>query len=172
MGKALYEESIENDGLLQVCSMYDKQQDAFNNPYFPAENFRGFGINKLQFIKQMVQAGFKYDRVILSHINLLPVGWLIKKLSPRYQNNFAGTWDRNMVSCYARKRKMLHQCDKIIAVSNYTKNKIREVHGIPEKKIAVLNNCLDPFLPLPSLHNKSKRRCLKNMDLPHPISSS
>ena len=51
MGKALYEDSIQNDGLVQICSMYDRQQDAVDNVYFPAENFKGFGINKLLFIK-------------------------------------------------------------------------------------------------------------------------
>ena len=156
MGKALYEESIGNDGVLQVCSMYDKQQDAFNNPYFPTENFRGFGINKLRFIKQMVQVGFKYDRVILSHINLLPVGWLIKKLAPRTKIILLAHGIEIWYPVISRKRKMLHRCDRIIAVSRYTKKKVMEVHGLPEGKLAVLNNCLDPFLPLPSLHNKSK----------------
>ncbi len=54
MGKALYEDSIQNDGLVQISSMYDSQEDAFDNPYFPAENFRGFEINKPMFIKEMV----------------------------------------------------------------------------------------------------------------------
>jgi glycosyltransferase involved in cell wall biosynthesis len=156
MGKALYEDSIENDGLLQVCSMYDKQQDAFGNPYFPSESFRGFGINKLRFMKQMVQSGSKYDRVILSHINLLPVGWLIKKLSPRTKIILLAHGIEIWYPVIARKRKMLRNCDKIMAVSTYTKNQVGAIHGIPAHKIEVLNNCLDPFLPLPSVHNKGK----------------
>jgi len=154
MGKALYEESIENDGLLQVCSMYDKQRDALNNPYFPAENFSGYAINKLKFIRQMVRAGFKYDRVILSHINLLPVGWLIKKLSPRTKIILLAHGIEIWYPVSNRKRKMLRRCDQFLAVSNYTKNTISNVHALPREKIAVLNNCLDPFLPLPSIIKK------------------
>ncbi|HVU85371.1 MAG TPA: hypothetical protein VHC50_11055, partial [Puia sp.] len=74
LGKALYEDSIENRGQLMVCSMYDRQQDAFDNPYFPFEIFRGFAISKVQFIEEMLRTGRKMDVVILSHINLLVVG--------------------------------------------------------------------------------------------------
>ena len=156
LGKVLYEESIEKDGLLQVCSMYDKQDDAFNNLYFPAENFRGYAIHKLQFIKEMVQAGFKYDRVILSHINLLPVGWLIKKVAPKTKIILLAHGIEIWYPVRWRRKRMLHKCDTIVAVSKFTKDKIAEVHGLPPAKITVLNNCLDPFLPLPSVLKKNK----------------
>ncbi|MDQ2864164.1 MAG: glycosyltransferase family 4 protein [Bacteroidota bacterium] len=156
MGKALYEQSIENDGLVQVCSMYDKQEDAFNNPYFPAENFRGFGIRKLKFIKEMVQAGFTYQRVVLSHINLLPIGWFIKKIAPHTQLILLAHGIEIWYPLSKRKRRMLHQCNKILAVSSYTRNTIIQTHGIDEQKVQVLNNCLDPFLPLPSVFTKNE----------------
>jgi phosphatidyl-myo-inositol dimannoside synthase len=156
LGKALYEESIENESLLQVCSMYDRQLDAFNNRYFPTENFRGYGINKFKFISEMILAGLKFDRVILSHINLLPVGWLIKKLSPRTKLFLLAHGIEIWYPVGPSKKKMLNNCDKIIAVSNYTANKIREVHGLPSERVLVLNNCLDPFLPLPSIHKKDQ----------------
>ena len=154
LGKALYEESIEKEDLLQVGSMYDKQQDAFNNPYFPAENFRGYGIDKFRFIKEMVLEGFKSDLVILSHINLLPIGWLIKKLRPHTKLFLLAHGIEIWYPLAFSKRKMLRRCDRIITVSNYTADKIRVVHGLPSEKVVVLNNCLDPFLPLPSLHKK------------------
>ena len=156
MGKALYEESIENDGLLQVCSMYDRQRDAYNNPYFPAENFRGFGIKKIKFIKEMVQAGFTYNRIVLSHINLLPVGWLIKKLAPDTEIVLLAHGIEIWYPVSKRKKRMLHKCDTILAVSNYTRNTIIHTHGLEAGKIKVLNNCLDPFLPLPSVFAKSE----------------
>jgi phosphatidylinositol alpha-1,6-mannosyltransferase len=156
LGKALYEDSIKNEGVVQICSMYDEQQDAFNNPYFPAENFRGFGINKMRFIKEMVQAGSKSHVVILSHINLLLVGWFIKKIAPRTKLILLAHGIEIWYPLNPRKRKMLRHCDKILAVSSYTSNKIMEVHGLPKDQCAVLNNCLDPFLPLPSLHKKKE----------------
>ncbi len=156
LGKALYEESIKNEGIVQICSMYDKQQDASNNPYFPTENFRGFGINKLQFIKEMVRAGSKSNVVILSHINLLLIGWLIKKVSPHTKIILLAHGIEIWYPLNAPKRKMLQHCDKILSVSSYTNNKIIEVHGLAKEKCAVLNNCLDPFLPLPSFQKKNE----------------
>jgi len=156
LGKALYEDSIKNEGLVQIGSMYDKQQDAFNNTYFPTENFRGFGINKLNFIKEMVQAGAKSDVVILSHINLLLIGWLIKKIAPHTKIILLAHGIEIWYPLNEYKRKMLHYCDKILAVSHFTRNKVIEVHDLPKEKCLVLNNCLDPFLPLPSLHKKNE----------------
>jgi phosphatidylinositol alpha-1,6-mannosyltransferase len=156
LGKALYEESIKNEGIVQICSMYDKQQDAFNNPYFPTENFRGFGINKLQFMQEMIQEGSKSNVVVLSHINLLLIGWFIKKIAPRTKIILLAHGIEIWYPLNTSKRKMLQHCDKILSVSNYTSNKIREVHGLSKEKCAVLNNCLDPFLPLPSSHKKNE----------------
>ncbi len=156
MGKALYEDSIENDGLVQICSMYDRQADAFDNEYFPAENFTGYGINKMLFIKEMVQAGAKADVVILSHVNLLLIGWLIKKVAPHTKLILLAHGIEIWYPLGSRKKNMLHYCDKIFAVSNYTKSTIMKVHDLPGEKCVVLNNCLDPFLPLPSLHKKDE----------------
>ncbi len=156
MGKALYEESLENQGVLQVCSMYDKQQDAFHNAYFPSENFKGFSINKLQFIAETVYSSRKYDRIILSHINLLPVGWLIKKFFPRTKLILLAHGIEIWFPVISYKRRMLRACDKIIAVSNFTKSQVSKLHGVPAQRIEVLNNCLDPFLQLPSESKKNK----------------
>lgn len=155
LGKALYEASIKNEGTVQICSMYDRQRDAYNNLYFPSENFRGFGINKLSFINEMLSEGIKSDTVILSHINLLLVGWLIKKVSPATKIILLAHGIEIWYPLGNSKKKMLQRCDKILAVSAYTKNKIIEVHELPEEKCAVLNNCLDPFLALPSLPKKN-----------------
>jgi glycosyltransferase involved in cell wall biosynthesis len=155
MGKALYEDSLKNDGILQVYSMYDHTRDAFDNLYFPAENFRGFGINKFRFTREMVSAGSKADVVILSHINLLLIGWLIKKISSSTQIILLAHGIEIWKPLNKRKRKMLQQCDTILAVSSYTGNKIIEQHGVAKEKCKILNNCLDPFLPLPAAHIKS-----------------
>jgi glycosyltransferase involved in cell wall biosynthesis len=51
---------------------------------------------------------------------------------------------------------MMRRFDKILAVSSYTRDKIIEVHHLQKEKCRVLNNCLDPFLPLPSTRVKNK----------------
>ncbi|HLG23305.1 MAG TPA: glycosyltransferase family 4 protein [Candidatus Nanoarchaeia archaeon] len=44
---------------------------------------------------------------------------------------------------YDLERHGLHSCDRIIAVSNFTKNKIMEHYGVPGDKIEVVHNAVD-----------------------------
>ena len=158
MGKALYEDSVENSGQLTICSMYDRQQDAFDNPYFPFEIFRGFAVSKVQFIEEMLRIGRKMDLVILSHINLLVVGATIRKLSPKTRIVLLAHGIEIWFPVSWQKKWMLrHGCDAIWAVSNFTRHKVIEVHGASSEKCFVLNNCLDPYLPLPTITHKSER---------------
>src|SRR6185503_2269882 len=94
--------------------------------------------------------GAKSNIIILSHINLLLVGWLIKKISPGVRLILFAHGIEVWKPLNAFRKMMLHCCDDIISVSHYTRNKIQELHQYPAEKCLVLNNCLDPFLPLPS----------------------
>jgi phosphatidyl-myo-inositol dimannoside synthase len=154
MGKALYESAVENDGILQVASMYDHPGDAVNNPYFPVEIFKGYRVNKIQFIKDMILQGRKSDMVILSHINLLPIAWIIKKISPLTHVLLLAHGIEIWYPLSPRKERMLRHCDGIICVSKYTADTVIGEHRLDVGKCTVLNNCLDPFLPLPSVERK------------------
>ena len=44
---------------------------------------------------------------------------------------------------YDLERKGMHKADKVIAVSNFTKNKIIDHYGIPSEKIKVVHNAVD-----------------------------
>jgi glycosyltransferase involved in cell wall biosynthesis len=148
-GKAMYENTVWLNKRLLVMSMHDKQADSFDNPYFPSEIFRGFGARKIQFVLKALREGARSDIVLLSHINLLSVGWLIKRVSPS---------TKVLIFCHgieiwkelsATKRGMLQRFDEILSVSKYTAAQVNQVQGIPASKCQVLNNCLDPFLTLP-----------------------
>lgn len=152
-GKALYEMSITRSVTCQVYSMYDKQKDADENKYFPAEIFRGFGTAKVKFIFDALAKGKKSDTVVLSHINLLLVGWMIKKLSPSTRIILFAHGIEVWGTLGSRKKMMLQCCDMIIPVSQFTSQKLQELHGIAPEKCRVLNNCLDPFLPLSKERN-------------------
>lgn len=147
-GKALYEMSITRSVSCQVYSMYDRQKDADENKYFPAEIFRGFGTAKVRFILSAIAKGKKSNSVVLSHINLLLVGWLIKKISPSTRIILFAHGIEVWGTLGNRKKKMLQCCDVIIPVSHFTSQKIQAMHDIAPERCRVLNNCLDPFLPI------------------------
>ena len=157
MGKALYEYGLQNSAVVQIKSMHDKQEEACNNFYFPGEIFTGFAGNKVSFVFNAAENWRKDDIIILSHINLLMAGWLIKKVNPSAKIILIGhgieIWSKLNIS----KKKMLSVCDHIICVSRFTAQKIKNVHHFPEEKISIINNCIDPFLPMPVIHFSAQK---------------
>jgi glycosyltransferase involved in cell wall biosynthesis len=153
-GKAMYENATSLQKRFKVYSMHDSDDAAIDNEYFPSENFFGFGANKFHFVKKSIRQGVQSELVILSHINLLLPGYIIKKMSPDTRLVLMAhgieVWDKISPS----QKLMLDSCDEILCVSKFTSDKLQTVHGINPEKCTVLNNCLDPFLPLP-----------KNLDL-------
>ncbi len=150
LGKALYEIATEQGGRLEVLSMYDRPKDATHNAYFPAAIFTGFSQSKLRCVWQAVRRGIKKDLVVLSHVNLLPIGWLIKQFSPSTKIVLLTHGIEIWKPLGNFKKRMLDQCDHIVAVSQFTRQEIISVQGVAAEKITVINNCLDPFLPAAS----------------------
>ncbi len=145
-GKALYEYGIEKDLAVQVYTMHGERNAADDNSYFPSEIFRGFNGKKIKCILAAVRKGYYSRLVLLSHINLLPIGWLIKKIAPSTKITLLAHGIEVWKPLSRFKRMMLNSCDEIISVSNFTRQKMLELHHIQEEKCKVLNNCLDPFL--------------------------
>jgi phosphatidyl-myo-inositol dimannoside synthase len=155
VGKALYELTHGDNGQhnFQVLSMYDQQED-INEKYFPKGIFKGYAKKKFLFICDAAGAGLKKDIVILSHINLLLVGFLIKLFSKKTRLVLLAHGIEVWEPFGAWKKWMLNKCDLVLTVGNCTKKKMMEVHGFPEEKLTVLNNCLDPFLTSPEQSGK------------------
>lgn len=154
-GKALYEFSDGPDADYNVYSMYGKSSDV-NVQYFPAENFHGFAINKPSYTISSFKKGIKSDIVILSHINLLLIGFLIKVFSPKTKLVLIAHGIEVWIILPGWKKNMLKKTDCILAVSNYTKEKMIALNHLDPEKITVLNNCLDPFLPKPGNDKKDE----------------
>ena len=153
MGKALYEYGLQNNARIEIMSMHDEQEEASNNLYFPKEIFSGFAGDKLNFVANSVNLGREADVIIISHINLLMVGWLVKQANPSAKIILIAhgieIWGKLNIS----KKNMLPVCDQIISVSNFTADKIATFHNIEASKISVINNCIDPFLRMPVLNS-------------------
>lgn len=124
--------------------MYDCRGN--HNSYFPNEIFRPFNKSKFSFsIKSLIKGG-NSDIVILSHINLLPIGFIIKKFRPKTKLLLFAHGIEIWSKFGYFKRRMLMSCDLILSVSNYTSTKIQSLNRIEPNKCRVLNNCLDPLL--------------------------
>ena len=153
-GKVLYDLSKESGGEVNIFSMYDRSNQV-DERYFPKSIFKGFHIQKQLFVLKSVFYGKKCDVVVLSHINLLPAGYLIKLVSPKTRLLLIAHGIEIWEPLSYFKQKMLSKCDKILSVSSFTKEKIIEKNAVAAEKITVLNNCLDPYLQEPVEGRKS-----------------
>jgi len=155
LGKALFENTFSGNCSLEIYSSHDTMKHSNNNAYFPSDYFSGFSNNRFEFLNAAFFKGLKSDVVILSHINLLPVGWLIKRFSPKTKLVMLAHGIEVWSLPLGIKKKMLNACDEILCVSQFTKDEMIKLHGDVSKKYSVLNNCLDPFLPILSSQNYS-----------------
>ena len=135
--------------------MYDRPADR-NSNYIPAAAFKGLSGIRSRFVAKAVYTGIKSDIVILSHINLLFVAYIIKKLSPKTRIIVYAHGIEIWRSISSWKKKFLSKHCEIWAVSDFTAKKIMTTHGVPAANISIVPNCLDPYLEIPEEFEKPR----------------
>ena len=155
-GKALFEISATEKMKVDVFSMYDNDNEVLEK-YIPVDSFKGFSKQKIRFVKYCISNAKQYDFVLLSHINLLLVGVLMKMVNPSLKLILIAhgieVWKRFSLA----KKWMLRRCTQILPVSNYTRNYLLRDNGLQSSSVNVLNNCLDPFLPPRPAEGKNEK---------------
>jgi len=149
LGHALNQVALKNNWEFDMYSAYDTNKDLMQQ-YVPAKHFKGFGANRSAFVIKAVQKGIKSDVVILTHINLAIVGLIIKKIKPKCQVWLIAHGIEVWRPLSFFQRSLLKICDNIICVSNFTRQKMLSLHGCNVDKCTVLNNAIDPYMPLPA----------------------
>ncbi len=139
-----------------LLSMYDNTGDS-DSKYIEAAKFNGFGKRKLSFARAAISKGINSKIIVLSHINLLSIGYIIKIVSPKSKLVMFAHGIEVWGNLSYFKKLMLQKCDTILSVSHFTTETLIGEHGIQPEKIIILNNCLDPFLPLPVTGGKPEQ---------------
>lgn len=156
VGKALYELGLQYGGIAEVYSMYGRSEFADNNRYFPQLMFRAFNDNKVWFVIKSILAGRRSQYLMMSHINLLIVGYLVKLFRPSVKLVLIAHGIEVWRPLPAWKRHMLRRCDLILPVSHFTRQKMLDLYQLDPSKFSVFNNCLEPFLEKPLLKGKNE----------------
>ncbi|WAC39061.1 glycosyltransferase family 4 protein [Pedobacter sp. SL55] len=138
---------------LSTWSMYDATADC-DHKYAAQSIFKGFSGSRISFALAVLRNAFKFDKVVLSHINLLLFGKLINIIKPSTQIILWAHGIEVWRTIPNWKKKFLQEKAEIWAVSNYTKQQLIERHQIPSANIKVLHNTLDPFYKIPSNFTK------------------
>jgi phosphatidylinositol alpha-1,6-mannosyltransferase len=146
--KALHEMSVDGFFDASAISAYDSFPD---EKYFAYQRFSGYrGVRPLFVLVSLIRS-FKYDMVVIGHINLAVIGCLIKWLRPNIRLVLIAhgieVWDEMK----GFKKTLLDQADVILAVSNFTKAKIIEFNRQVEPgKIKIFPNTIDPYVIPPN----------------------
>jgi len=153
--------SDRNGWEFELWSLYDADQDLMPQ-YLPANKFHGFQKNNIRFILGVIFSKKKPDIVILSHINLAIIGLILRIMKPRCKIWLVAHGIEVWRPLTLVKRLCLKSCDKIISVSNFTKQQMITRHGSNPERCVVLNNAIDPFMRLPSTFKKPDRLLKKH----------
>jgi len=140
-------------GQLQVLSLCDQSQD-LDSRYLDFNNFRGFGYKRLRFCLHAIKQGLSANVIILSHINLIPIGSLIKTTNPRAQIIVLAHGIEFWRPIPWWRMNFLKKHCLLWSVSQFTSKKIQELHGVQGRNISILHNCLDPFFQIPCKFGK------------------
>lgn len=148
MAYSLNRLAIDNKSDFKLWCLYDAEEH-LNEIYLPKEKFRAFNGDKLSFFKNVWQSVRWPDLIILSHINLAIVGLIIKWFNPKCKVWLVAHGIEVWYNLPFIKRTLLNRCDRVVCVSQFTKQQMITRHQVPENKCLVLNNALDPFFIAP-----------------------
>ena len=148
LAHALHELALKNKWNFDLWSAYDKNRDLLPQ-YLPAEKFKGFGRNRPAFVLNMMIGATTREVIIISHVNLALVGLLTKFINPKCRVWLIAHGIEVWRPLSFLQTRFLKLCDKIICVSNFTRQQMIIRHQVSAARCEVLNNAVDSFIKLP-----------------------
>ena len=137
----------------RALSLHDKFVDSF---FFNKWRFKGFNGNRLSFIYHLLNCEIPRNKIIIGHINLLPIIIIFKLRRSKAKfiliTHGIEVWEKRGIIL----RLLMKYVNEFISVSEYTKNELAKIYGVNEEKIFVLKNSLSPDFTLPQDFNAPK----------------
>ncbi|MBS1519711.1 MAG: glycosyltransferase family 4 protein [Bacteroidetes bacterium] len=154
LAHSLYHISKKENWNFRLFSLYDSRYDLMSQ-YLPSENYTGFNNSRLGLGLTSIKEASRANIVILSHINFSLIGIVIKLFNPKCKVWLIAHGIEVWRPLSLIKRTFLKRsCDKIICVSNFTKQQMITRHQSDPDKCVVLNNAVDPFIKLPDTFDR------------------
>ncbi len=110
-------------------------------------SFKQFS-SKFVGVLQSLSAIFQTDITIIGHLNLAIIGMLAKLLFPKKRVIFIVHGIEIWQEVSWLKKMAVKHADKILAVSEYSKNQLVSIYGISPEKVSVFPNTLAPDFQL------------------------
>ena len=155
LAHSLNQIATKNKWNFELWSVYDSPADLMPQ-YLPGNNFKAFSADRAGFAMKTLMSATWPDIIIITHVHLAVVGLIVKTVNPKCKiwliAHGIEVWRPLSVS----QRLMLKICNKIVCVSNFTKQQMITRHNADEKKCEVLNNAVDTFMKLPVSFEKPR----------------
>ncbi|TNM65319.1 glycosyltransferase family 4 protein [Aliirhizobium smilacinae] len=164
--------SAAEEGRLSRPVMHVMRDVSSDLPSLTAADLKGYGPNRLAFIRAALVSASKLDIMFLGQVNLLPVGWMAKQLNRKLKLAMfvhgVEVWNDPI---YRKKRfyepTMLRAVDRIASVSDYTANVMAKEFGVNRAKFSILPNAVDgPIEITPRSSTEPMLLCVTRM-APH-----
>jgi phosphatidyl-myo-inositol dimannoside synthase len=149
--KVLDEEAKAGNEDFKVSVLHDEEPDA---RYINESAFTGYKGNRFLFVLREIFHARKFGTIIIGHINLAIVAIAIKKLFPRKKVAIVIHGVEAMEAMGGIQKKALDCADEVWTVSEFTKNNLRRIQDVPEHKIVLFHNTIDPYFNLPQGFSK------------------
>jgi phosphatidylinositol alpha-1,6-mannosyltransferase len=153
LGYSLQQLANAHQWSFQLWSLHDPPS-ALLSQYIPESSFKGFKNARIKFVLENFISCRQTSVLILSHINLLSVGVLVKFINPQCRVYLIAHGIEVWRPLSFMQKLLLKKCDLILCVSRFTQQQVHTLHRIPLSKLRVLNNALDPFIQFPATFTK------------------
>ncbi|GAB2694008.1 hypothetical protein GCM10027037_16820 [Mucilaginibacter koreensis] len=155
LGYSLQKLADANHCHFQLWSLHDPQSTLL--PQYVAESsFTGFKNARIKFVLSNLLSCRQTHSLILSHVNLALVGVLVKFLRPECQVYLIAHGIEVWRPLSFVQKLLLKKCDLIFCVSSFTQSRLQHLHQVPNNKMQVLNNALDPLMQFPAVFTKPR----------------
>lgn len=113
--------------------------------------FKACGQSRKAVVREVLSESTRTDIMLLGHINLLPMGLLVKCLRPSLKIVLFVHGDDVWNDPTYRRMKfwdllILRFIDRIAAVSEFTANRMAKEFGVPCEKFTIFPNAVDPLI--------------------------
>jgi asparagine synthase (glutamine-hydrolysing) len=108
----------------------------------------GCGRSKVRFVRAALRLGRDCDRLVCGHVGQLPVAWAARRLNPRLKYYLVAHGIEVWRDFGAVERVALGGAEKILCVSDYTRQELLRRCPLPAGRAVVLANALDPGFPI------------------------
>jgi len=160
MGAVLMRKSLERNIPCQLLGLNDPRGSGSFRVGSDEYSFRGFARDKRGLASYLLRAAPKLDTLFLGHVNLAPLGLLVRLVRPRIKYWVVAHGVEVWEKLHVHRRLGLCQAERVLSVSAYTTSQMVTVQGVDPRRVFLLPPALDPAfivtscdmdpLPLPS----------------------